>query len=456
MFINDVKLNKNNISTLKKYTVQIISLFLIAITLIGCSRKKDKFLNRKFHAVTTKYNVLYNGNIAFEDGRKQLINSFVDNYWQILPVERMVTSDEIFMPGASKNENFKRAEEKAVKAIQKHGMNIGGREKNPETAEAYLLLGKSRYFDQRFIPALEAFNYILYKHPTSDQINHAKVWREKVNIRLENEEVAIENLKRLIEQEELSTQDISDSNAMLAQAYLNLKHLDSALTHIKIAVSNTKNKEVRGRLGIMKGQIYNRLGYKDSANIAFDEIIKMKRKTLWVYYVNAQVLKARNFDFEKGNKFEYAEYLTKLSEDREYRPYLDKIYNLQAVYNQEQELDSLAKIFYNKSLRKNNNDTYLESLNYRALAAYRFDATDYKGAGAYYDSTLTKLKLNSKEHRFFKKKRENLDDVILYEDIAKRNDSILKILNYSDDERIVYFEKHIAELKAKEEAQREA
>ena len=439
---------------MKKYTLQIITLFLIAMTLIACSRKKDKFLNKKFHAVTTKYNVLYNGNIAFEEGKDYLINSFNDNYWQILPVERMETSEEIFLPGSSKNENFKRAEEKAVKAIQKHGMNIGGKEKNPETDEAYLLLGKSRYFDQRFIPALEAFNYILYKHPTSDKINHAKVWREKVNIRLENEEVAIENLKRLIEQEELSKQDISDSNAMLAQAYLNLKHLDSALTHIKIAVENTKNKEVRGRLGIIKGQIYNRLGYKDSANTAFDEIIEMKRKTLWVYYVNAQVLKARNFDFEKGNKAHYSEYLTKLSENREHRSFLDKIYNLQAVYNQEQEHDSLAKVFYNKSLKNNNNDKYLESVNYRALAAYRFDATDYKSAGAYYDSTLLKLRVNNKEYRFFKKKRENLDDVILYEDIAKRNDSILKILNYTDDERVVYMEKHIAALQAKEELDR--
>jgi hypothetical protein len=31
----------------------------------------------------------------------------------------------------------------------------------------YLLLGKARYYDQRFIPALDAFNYILYKYPNS-------------------------------------------------------------------------------------------------------------------------------------------------------------------------------------------------------------------------------------------------------------------------------------------------
>lgn len=400
--------------------------------------------------MSTKYNVLYNGNLAYESGKNGLIESFNDDYWQVLPVERMRVSEEIFLPGASKNADFQRAEDKAVKAIQKHGMNIRGKEKNPQTDEAYLLLGKARYFDQRFVPALEAFNYILYKHPTSDKINHAKIWREKVNIRLENTELAITNLKRLIEREELNDQDISDANAMLAQAYINNKHLDSAIAPIKIAVAHTKNKEIRGRLGYIKGQLYNKLGDKDSANIAFDEIIKLKRKTLWVYYVNAQVAKARNFDFEHGDKLLYSEYLTALSEDREYRPYLDKIYNLMAVYHQNVTSDSIATTFYNKSIKNATSDDYLQSLNYRALAEFQFDATNYKTAGAYYDSTMTKLKPKSKEFRLFKKKRDNLEDVITYEDLAKRNDSILRILNYTDDERLAYFTKHITNLKTQD------
>ena len=420
------------------------------IALISCSRKKDKFLNRSFHAMSTKYNVLYNGNLAYESGKNGLIESFEDDYWQILPVERMRVSEEIFLPGANKNADFQRAEEKAVKAIQKHGMNIRGKEKNPQTDEAYLLLGKARYFDQRFVPALEAFNYILYKHPTSDKINHAKIWREKVNIRLENTELAIENLKRLIEREELNDQDVSDANAMLAQAYLNNKHLDSALAPIKIAVAHTKNKEVRGRLGYMKGQIYNKLGYKDSANIAFDEIISLKRKTLWVYYVNAQVAKARNFDFENGDKLAYSEYLTELAENRENRPYLDKIYNLMAIYHQNVTSDSVATKYYNKSIKSATSDDYLQSLNYRALAEFKFDATNYKAAGAYYDSTMTKLKPKTKEFRLYKKKRDNLEDVIIYEDMAKRNDSILRVLNYTEDERLAYYTKHIATLKTKD------
>ena len=44
---------------------------------------------------------------------------------------------------------FQKAEEKSVKAIQKHSMNIKGYQKNLLIDDAYILLGKSRYFDRR-------------------------------------------------------------------------------------------------------------------------------------------------------------------------------------------------------------------------------------------------------------------------------------------------------------------
>src|SRR5690606_30432478 len=115
---------------------------MLAVCLSGCSRKKDKFINRNYHAVTTEYNILYNGNLALSQGNEQKAETDRDKYWQILPVERMQVSDQITLPGALRNENFTVAEEKAAKAIQKHSMLIGGREKNPQIDEASLLLGK--------------------------------------------------------------------------------------------------------------------------------------------------------------------------------------------------------------------------------------------------------------------------------------------------------------------------
>ncbi|WP_298899871.1 tetratricopeptide repeat protein [uncultured Psychroserpens sp.] len=433
----------------------IISLFCVTLFITSCSRKKDTFINRNFHALGTKYNILYNGNIALEKGRETVDNAATDNYWELLPVERMQLSEEIILPGQSKNQDFERAEEKAIKAVQKHGMNIKGKEYNPQIDEAYLLLGQARYFDQRFVPSLEAFNYILYKYPASDKINTAKVWREKANIRMENNELAIKNLKRLLEQEQLEDQDLADATSMLAQAYINVKSKDSALVELGIAAEFTKKNKEKARFNYIIGQLYNEFGKKDSANIAFDKVIDMHRKIPRPYYINAHLAKSYNFDMDGGNKIEFLEYLTTLEEDRENRPFLDKIYYRIAEFHRANQSDSLAVAYYNKSLRTNLGDKELMSRDYATLGDMSFDDAQYKMAGAYYDSTMTNMKLNSKPYRVIKRKRENLEDVIYYEDIAQAHDSILKLVNMSDDDRLAYFTTYTQEQKAIADAEKE-
>ena len=428
---------------------------MVLFSITSCSRKKDTFINRNFHAVNTEFNTLYNGYNALEDGKNALIDSYFDDYWKLLPVERMVVSDEIFLPGESKNENFERAEEKAIKAVQKHGMNISGKEKNPQIDEAYLLLGKARYFDQRFVPAMEALNYILFKYPGSDKINQAKVWREKANMRLENNELAIKNLKRLLEQEVIEDQDLADVTSTLAQAYINIEALDSALVQIKIASNTTKNNDEKGRYNFIEGQLYNALGYKDSANIAFQEVIELNRKIPRIYHVNAHMERAKNFDYDTGDKIVFLEHLTDMEEDRENRPYLDKVYHQIGEFYLHEEIDTLASEYYNKSLKASKQDKFLTAKNYHTLAEINFDNTKYKNAGAYYDSTMLNQKKNSKPFRLVKRKRDNLDDVIRYEDIAVSSDSILHLVNLSDEERLAYFTKYTDGLKTKAEEEKE-
>lgn len=432
--------------------------FVIAtalILLVSCSRKKDKFINRNFHAVAAEFNALYNGYNALEAGKTSLNDSYFDNYWEVLPIERMQISEEIVLPGQSKNENFNTAEEKAVKAIQKHSISIDGKEKNPQIDEAYLLLGKARYFDQRFVPALEAFNFILYKYPASDKINQAKIWREKTNIRLDNDELAIKNLKRLLKQEKLQDQDLADATSMLAQAYLNTKSVDSAITQLETASNATKNNDERGRYRFIQGQLYNELGKKDSANFAFDKVIELNRKTPRIYMISAEIEKIKNFDYEKGNKYEVLALLTELEENRENRPFLDKIYHQKATYFLRNKSDSLAISYFNKSLRTNSSDKILKAKNYEILGDINFDKSIYREAGNYYDSTMTNLVLNSKPYRVMKRKRDNLEDVIFYEGVAKVNDSILHLVNLPEADRVAYFDTFIEKLKIKSEEAKE-
>ena len=155
--------------------------------------------------------------------------------------------------------------------------------------------------------------------------------------------------------------------------------------------------------------MYSSIGLKDSANLAFDKVIALKRKTPRVYTISAHLEKVKNFDFESDDKLALEILLESLESNRENRPFLDKIYHHIANYHIKNNKDSLAIAYYNKSLRTDSKDTHLTALNYQKLAELNFDYSEYSLAGSYYDSTLLNLKEKSKTFRVIKRKRDNLE-----------------------------------------------
>ena len=430
-----------------KGTIKIIILLMVVLLMASCSRKKNTFLSRTKHSVTSEFNILYNGNIAFETGKEQLARTYRDNFWETLPVERIELEESNVLPGESENENFNIAEEKAVKAIQMHSIYLEGKEYNPQIDEAYILLGKARYFDGRFVQALDAFNFILKTYPTSNNINQAKVWRAKTQIRLNNEEIAIENLLKMNKNKGINKEDLADASAILAQAYINLDSIEVAIPYIKYASENIKDYELKGRYTYITGQLYDQLEKIDSADLEFDKVIALNRKSPRVYMINAYIEKARNFDFTTEDRIAFLELLYDLEKNRENRPYLDKIYNQIGEYYRKNDSIDLAVEYYNKSIQAYKQDRTMQSVNYQTLAEIYFDDRYYKFAGAYYDSTLINLNEGTRLWRRIKKKRENLDDVIKYEDIAFKNDSILQLVNMTEAQQISYFSIFTTQLK---------
>ncbi|MCD8529426.1 MAG: hypothetical protein LRY25_01170 [Flavobacterium sp.] len=330
-------------------------------------------------------------------------------------------------------------------------MNIAGTEKNPQMDEAYLLLAKARYYDNRFIPSLESLNYILYKYPLSDRIYHAKVWREKVNIRLDNEDVAIKNLKLLLKDKKIEGQDLADANAMLAQAYMNIQVKDTAIAALKVAKEATNSNEEKARYTFILGQLYESLNYQDSAYAAFQEVIEMNRKSPRRYVIQSHAKQALQFDYKKGDTLVFVEKLNKLLEDRENRPYLDILHHQMGIFYDKQSLNDKAISYYKKSIKSASQDKYLISSNYRNIGEIYFREAQYQTAGKYYDSTLLRLNDRTREYRKIKKKRDNLVDVIKYETIAQQNDSILKVVAMNEVERKTFYDDYIAKLKIEDE-----
>jgi tetratricopeptide (TPR) repeat protein len=439
---------------LKTKTLKHISFIAFILFLVACSTKKDTFLARNSHALSTRDNILYNGQIGLDKGIESIKSDSKDNFWKRLPIERMQIKEDNATDEKTKNTNFELAEAKATKAIQKHSMNIGGQEKNYQIDEAYLLLGKARYYDQRFIPALDAFNYILYKYTNSDKIYEAKIWREKTNMRLGNDAQVVKNITQLLNEKKLKNQVVADANALLAESFLNLEEKDSAIAKLKIAKHFTKINSERARYRFILGQLYQESGIRDSAIYSYQSVIDMNRKAEREMVIQAYTKKAQLFDYQNGDKDAFVKTYNKLVDDRENRPFLAIIYHEMGVFYDKQSDQKLAKEFYNASLKANSPDAYLVASNYRNLGDMHFKNTQYSTAAKYYDSTLVKLDVKTREHIHIKKVRKDLDEVIEYEYVAKTNDSILNIVKMSDTDRILYFEDHIVKLKKSDEEKR--
>lgn len=421
----------------------------------ACSTKKNAFINRNFHALNTKYNILYNGDIALKEGIADVNANYSEDFWEILPIERMQPKPEepkskTDLTVQTINPNFELAEDKATKAIQKHAMNIDGYERNFQIDEAYLMLGKARYYEYRYLPALEAFNYILYKYPKSNNVYQAKVWREKINIKMDNEVLAIKNLKKSLKDTRLKGKDLADIQAVLAEGYIKINALDSAVSCIKVAKKETKINEEKARYAFILGQLYENLKYKDSAFAAFQEVIDLKRKAPKSYTIYAHIKQAGQFDVEKGDTMAFLKKFDKLIEDIENKPHLDVLYHQKGLFYDTKKNEKQAILYYNKSNKTQPKNTYLTASNYRNIATIYYNKQNFHTTKKYLDSTLVALKPTHKEYKPLTKKRNTLIDVVKYLDIIKNADSIVRISNMSEVEKTNYFKTFIELEKAKD------
>ena len=423
--------------------------FPLIITLFfnSCSTTKKGILNQEYHTLTTKFNVLFNGKEAFSIGEEILSDAFEENFYELLPVEpinlRGENIDETtIIPG------FDRAEEKAVKAIQKHSLKINDIQYNRQIDDAYLLLGKARYFDRRFFPALEAFNFLLESPTNRNSYVEGKIWREKTNIRLRNEELAIENLRPLARSIFPSNKFYSLANATLAESFLNLKQLDSASFYIKRAALEAPQRKNKARYLFITGQLFESLGKRDSAEWAFKEIIALKRKAPKKFLLQAKIKKTLLDTLNTlTDRVSFLQKILKNYENQTFEHLVNRA--IGNLYLKQKE-DSLALVYFDRSIDSPYLDPYTHIENNKDLADYHFKEGNYLISGNYLDKLLPLFDENSLAFKKIKRKRENLSGVIFYEQNIKQTDSIIYLMTLSKKEQLIYFENLINSKQEKE------
>ena len=157
-----------------------ISALIIILMSAGCASQKNTAKMRFFHSFNAKYNIYYNGELAYIDGCIEKEKGNKDDYTDIIPLYTVGNKKSATIGKG----NFDRAIEKCEKAIKRHSIKkrpiftknrkktpediewLNRREYNPFLWKAWLLMGESQFQKGAFDEAASTFSYMIRLYQT--------------------------------------------------------------------------------------------------------------------------------------------------------------------------------------------------------------------------------------------------------------------------------------------------
>ena len=384
-----------------------ILLILSLVMISSCDSMKS---------ISSKYNILYNGDLFLNEGIDQLRNSYKDNFWDIIPVivDNNITNSLPEYP----TKNFLKSEEKAIKVIQKMGDSRNSA--SNYINDAYLLLGKSRFYDKRYISSLQAFNYILKQDVKSNIWLEAFYWRTLIYINLQQYELAKSSLEKELEDNKISKRNLSLLYDSMSELHYKKGDYAALIKSLKKAVKHSSSQEQIRRSYFIIAQSFLNLNKNDSALVYFQKSIDTKANNFTDIYLDAKLksssLKKQELDEDYFNRM--------LRQPRNLMA-SSKINYYYALNSYEKGNYNDSEIQLKRSLKKIDDDKNLKVKVYNKLFEVNFDRKDYLNASNYLDSVLNIIDVNTKDFFVLNKKREKLNSITDLEKQNKLIDSLL-------------------------------
>nr|AOE09408.1 TPR domain protein [uncultured bacterium] len=377
-----------------------------------------------------------------------------DNYWLRLYVDPYILPVAYESEDVKTNEFFDRAQDKAILTVQKHSMLIKGAQRNNQIARAYLLLGKARYYNGKYLQAIEAFTYLLKNMSKDDLAVEAELWRSKSYLALGQHERAARELINIAYTGSLTNEQYALSQAALADALLKEEKDSLATKPLRKAFATEKSAYKRGRYAYLLGQLYEDLNYADSAIVAYQYVLDLNRRLPRELWIHARLAQLKNNTPKDEATLKSYKRLLRSDEDRRFR---DKIHYFYGTYLLKGADTVSAETELNASLQTKTNDTYLKSLIYEQLALNRLDQVAFVKAGTYLDSTLQNLKEGTRRFRKVTRQLKKLDDIIRYEKTITETDSLILLMNMPKEAQKAVVDAYIEKILAdKEKAEAES
>jgi len=260
---------------------------LCCITLFtGCSAKRNTGGTRAYHELTTRYNIYFNAEEAYNEILKDRSDDMHTDYAELLPFYPALSETEKLTPGGP----FDPVIEKTEKAIREHSITAKPRrdpskaqsqeyrqwlrqeEFNPFLKNVWLLRGKAFLQNGDYNEALSVFSGMLRLFSHDDYlVDETEIWMLRTYTEME----------RMFEAEKtiyaLKNKNLSpDLQKLYADHYtyylIRKRDYREAIPHLRKTITTETDHPRKQKLQFLLGQLYATTGEKQMAYRAFEEV----------------------------------------------------------------------------------------------------------------------------------------------------------------------------------------
>ena len=243
----------------------------MSLLLGACSTKKNTAAARFYHGFTTRYNVYYNGKLAYDDARREQVKGFSESYAVPILTDPVAAKRTDNISATSSGGAFDRALEKGRKAIRYHSIRtkppkkrgrlstkeqlfLDRNEYNPFIHNAWELVGVSQFYNGNFLEAMATFAYMARLYSAQPEIRDlARAWQARSYLMLGWSDES----KRLLDAVDSTRTGRTGAVYAMARTELALSTGDTltAISYLPQAIKGEKVKLQRTRLHYLRAQL---------------------------------------------------------------------------------------------------------------------------------------------------------------------------------------------------------
>ena len=436
----------------------IVYLLLGLMILTSCSTQKNTWATRSFHQTKVKYNILYNGNTAYEEGLKAIRDANTDDYSRVLnlyPVSNHQAAE------ASKSQMDKTIE-KCRKCIKLHSIKakpkrdpkkandpqykawLQSEEFNANMSMAWIRLGEAEFHKGDFLGAISTFDYIIRHYQNdADMIAQCQLWIARSYAEMAWQYEAEDMLNR-VQIDALSRKHAKLYSAVKADVLLKGGHYHEAVPFVKIALPNEQRKIYRPRFAYVLGQLYEMDGEREQAEHAYKQVIRMAP-------TNEMEFNARIRIAELGGKNSLRALRT-MTKQSKFKDRLDRIYGAMGnIYLAHKDTAKALEMYALAIEQSTQAGTAKAEVLVRAGDIY-FEQTRYVEAQPCYREAVTILTAEHEAFARVQKRSEVLDELIVSYNQAQLQDSLQRLGHMTEEQQREIVDKIIADLIEAEKA----